>query len=434
MSTADSTRVVEARRRLRETSDNSSIDDDAVRIVSLNSPRGADEPLALHRSLAIIARLGDGPRQALASTVDAVRQRNPNMGLTGSIEIRGRRRSIDSLERPLYRPGADLLAPLPMLASAEAALFIEVAEAIDRAVLLANAELRGADTAAAELAQELEDITTAVLAESPNNQDPSAMLATIEQVRLPDSDVNQLRGLLAELESDPTRVTYQAAVEQAHAAKGGLLPGDGNQAMLLADLAIAEADGSLAAYDMAPGGVAERIHLVLEGVGLATHPAEAPGVARRALTETEQLDQMRAELLSSTRALNAGDRQRDALIDREETLRDDLRRVEDVRMRIQRRLRAQQQLLALARQTVDEIHRGSAREIRTIEDLSPLLIEDPLGDVASHLGGAVLSLLLRHSLQRQIICVSEFTALERWCGSVGERAGWVQAHGWFAAR
>ncbi len=432
MTTIDAARVAEARRRLRERSANGAfVDDDALRIVRLDSPRVGELPLELHRSLAIVANLGDGPRQSLAATIDAIRQRNPNLGLTGTIEIRGRERQLDSLERPLRRPGAGLLEPQPLLATAESQLFVEVAEAVERAVLLANAELRGADLAAAELALKLEATTSQLIAASPRGEDAASMLATIDQVRLSDSTIDQLRSLLVELDTDRQRTAYTAAVEQAYAAKSRVLPGDGNQAMLLADLAIAEADGSLAAYDMAPDGVAERLHEVLESVGLGTHPADAPNIALRALTENEHLDRMRADILATTPALEAGQNPGSEATD---SVHHELRLIDDLRMRIQRRLRSQQQLLALARQTVHELRTGVELASSSNDDLTPLLIEDPLADVPGSLGGAVLSLLLRHSVHRQIICVSEVSALDRWTQSVSGRAGWVHAHGWFSAR
>ena len=67
-------------------------------------------------------------------------------------------------------------------------------------------------------------------------------------------------------------------------------------------------------------------------------------------------------------------------------------------------------------------------------DLSPLLIEDPLLDLPERLNGAVLSMLLRHSVHRQVICVSNQRVLEAWSRSVAGRAGWTHAHGWFSGR
>ena len=102
-------------------------------------------------------------------------------------------------------------------------------------------------------------------------------------------------------------------------------------------------------------------------------------------------------------------------------------------MHVQRRLRAQQQLLAIAQETIAELQ-GFGDSARAAGDLSPLLIEEPLVDLPAALNGAVLSMLLRHSAHRQIICISDQRLLQQWSHSVAGRAGWTPSQGWFLTR
>ena len=62
----------------------------------------------------------------------------------------------------------------------------------------------------------------------------------------------------------------------------------------------------------------------------------------------------------------------------------------------------------------------------------PILVEEPLDDLPARLGGAILSTLLRHSIDAQVICLSDQRDLESWCRSVGDRVGWAGGTGSYA--
>ena len=428
---ADQTRVAEARQRLRTADHNPFRHDPAIRIVELDAPRPGWEPLVFHPRLVILAGLSSTAHQSIAATVDAIRLRNADVGLTGRVESFGRRRPLSSLPALVQRPGAAVELTHLFVGNPEASIYVEVAESAERAIRLSSSELRGADSRGEEIdeqRQQMADQLAAATAVVPSHNERSAMLATIDDVVLPVEVTEKLRDQLGQLRADPQRVELQAAVVQAEAAKARVLPGDGNQAALLADLAIAEADGSLAAYDVTPGGPASEIHGHLAQLGLAGAPDQAPQIAERLLAETIELRAMRQKI---SRELGQGSEP--APVDDDDSLIDLRRQVDEQRLHIQRRLRAQQQLLAIAQATIAELN-GAADFDRAVGDYSPLLIEDPLMDLPARLNGAVLSMLLRHSVHRQVICVSNQRVLEAWSRSVAGRAGWVEAHGWFSAR
>ena len=259
----DQTRVVEARERLRAADQNPFRNDPAIRVVELDSPRDGEAPLIVHPRVAILDGLGESARQSIAATVDGIRLRNPNVGLTGRVEINGRRRPLASLSRSERKVGAGLEAADLFVSAPEADLYIEVAKSAERAIQLSAAELRGADERAevidAQRAELAESLATASAFE-PSADERAAMLATIDEVVLPVEVVQQLQRGVSALDADPQRVSLRAAIEQTEAARARILPSDGHQAALLADLARAEADGSLAAYDVIPGGPASELH------------------------------------------------------------------------------------------------------------------------------------------------------------------------------
>ncbi len=430
----DQTRVVEARERLRAADQNPFRDDPAIRVVELDSPRDGEAPLIVHPRVAILDGLGESARQSIAATVDGIRLRNPNVGLTGRVEINGRRLPLASLSRSERKVGAGLEAADLFISAPEADLYIKVAKSAERAIQLSAAELRGADERAevidAQRAELAESLATASAFE-PSADERAAMLATIDEVVLPVEVVQQLQRGVSALDADPQRVSLCAAIEQTEAARARILPSDGHQAALLADLARAEADGSLAAYDVIPGGPASELHGQLTQLGLASSPDQAPMVAERVIAESIELHEMRHAL---SRELGQGtDVEPDDTWRDDESLLDQRRVLDEQRMHVQRRLRAQQQLLAIAQETIAELQ-GFGDSARAAGDLSPLLIEEPLVDLPAALNGAVLSMLLRHSAHRQIICISDQRLLQQWSHSVAGRAGWTPSQGWFLTR
>lgn len=424
----DQQRVNEVRERLRAADQSPFRHDPAIRVVEVDSPRSEDCALELHPRVAVLANLSEGAQQALAATVDAIRLRNPNVGLTGRIETHGRRRPFSMLNKLPQQPGRGIDAPAAFISAPEASLYIEVAKSAERAILVSAAELRGADERAMEIDQQREELAATLDSTSTalvRADEREAMIDTIDDVLLPVENVESLQAGIDAVNADKKRVELQAALEQAEAVKARILPGDGVQAALLADLAIAEADGTLAAYDVVPGGPAAALHEQLLGLGLEGSPDQAPRIAARVIAESIELRDMRYAL---TRDM--GEAREHETIDDEDSLLDLRRGIDEQRMRIQRRLRAQQQLLAIAKATIAELS-GHGNPVHDAGDLSPLLIEEPLVDLPGELNGGVLSMLLRHSAHRQIICISDQRLVQRWANSVNDRAGWTQGHGWF---
>ena len=424
----DQQRVEEVRERLRAADQSPFRHDPAIRVVELDSPRDDDAALELHPRVAVLAHLSDGAQQALAATVDAIRLRNPNVGLTGRVETHGRRRPFTMLNRLKQQPGRGIDTSNAFISAPEATLYVEVAKSAERAILVSAAELRGADERAGELDQQRDELASSLESASTalvHADERAAMIATIDDVLLPVETVERLQAGIDAVYADKQRVQLQATLEQAEAVKARVLPGDGVQAALLADLAIAEADGTLAAYDVMPGGPSALLHEQLLGLGLDGSPDQAPKVAARVIAESIELRDMRYAL---NREL--GESVEPEAIDDEDSLLDLRRTVDEQRMRIQRRLRAQQQLLAIAQAAIAELS-GHGDPARSAGDLSPVLIEEPLADLPTELNGAVLSMLLRHSAHRQVICISDQRLLKNWTDSVTERAGWTEAHGWF---
>ncbi len=439
----DLDRVQEARRRL-ETADATTRNSDAsIRIVELHSPRVGEAPLELDRGFCVLASMSGPARQALAATIDAVRTNNEHIGLAGVVESYGRRsRMHQQRVEPKTAPGTSLVPTLSIFGRSahteEIEQLHEVIETIDRAVLLSSAELRGADAAAAALDAELAiggstagvRASTDIELYSPTNPltDDQQVLAALDSVALPVEQVDLIRKAVAALRADTQRTRLQAACSQAAAARSQVQPTDGQQVNMMAELAVAEADGTLAEYDMEPGSSAETLTRQLAEIGIDATAFTAPEIADRIIGESEELESIRARLITSIESV--------ANSPEVERLTTERRDVERQRLRITRRLRSQQQLLAVAR---DESTRlGFDQHTLDLRDAAerptPILIEDPLDDLPARLSGAILSTLLRHSAQTQVICVSDQLDLRQWCNSVGDRAGWVQASGWFAGR
>ena len=442
MSPVDLGRVQEARRRLESADATTRNSDASIRIVELHSPRVGEPPLELDRGFCVLADMAGPARQALAATIDALRTNNEHIGLAGVVESYGRRsRMHQQRVEPKSAPGTSLVPTLSIFGRSAHTEEIEqlhqVIETIDRAVLLSSAELRGADAAAAALDAELaigvavtEAVGTEVELYSPTNPltDDQQVLAALDSVALPIEQVDQIRDAVAALRGDAQRTRLQAACSQAAAARAQVQPTDGREVNMMAELAVAEADGTLAEYDMEPGSSAETLTRQLSAIGIDATAFAAPEIADRIIRESEELEAIRARLMLSIDSV--------ANSPEVERLTAERRDVERQRLRITRRLRSQQQLLAVAR---DESTRlGVDQHTLDLRDAAerptPILIEDPLDDLPARLSGAILSTLLRHSAQTQVICVSDQLDLRQWCNSVGDRAGWVQASGWFAGR
>ena len=424
-------RVAEARRRLRDEDSNPHRDDQAIRLVTLDAPRPDNPALELHRAFAIVAGLTESARQSIAATVDAIRMRNPNVGLTGRVEVGGRRRPIADLDRVRHQPGTTLATTPSLVRTAEVALYNDVVESIERATELSSAELRGADQAAVDLAIGLEERTSELLQSDPANFEQNSPLAIIDSVSLPADLVDGLRASLAELDADTSRRELQDKLEEAKSAKHDAPKATDQLSPLLADLMIAEADGCLAAYDALPGGPADVLNQKLALIGLFTPPADAAEVARSVLQDNDDLVAMRSRLVESTDLAQPAPAPPPDPTPLSNSIAEQLRELDSHRLHIQRRLRAQQQLLAIARYTMREISGLEGSTDRDDHALTPILIEDPLDDIPARYSGIVLSMLLRYSANRQVVCISDLVGLKEWSQSVGERAAWVDAPGWF---
>lgn len=443
MTRSDLTRVREARKRLHAADDHSGSSDPAIRIVELQSPRLGERSLPLDRAFCVIFGLASGPRQALAATVDAIRTNNEHMGLSGIVETYGRRFPIHQAAGLAPQVPGSALVPTGSLfnraaaRSAEADLVVEVIESIHRAILLSGAELRGADAAAGDLETQRAILTnsdsgSAVGTTLAVRSEDEEMLEALDLVAPPVAAIEQLRGTVERVRDDGQRTRLEAAISQAKAAREQVLPGDANDVTVLAELAVAEADGALAEYDMTPGSPTETLTAQLADLGFHAAPFEAAQVADRLICESEELETIRLRLVRSIESASLPPE-----IVELETQR---QQIEKRRLRIRRRLRSQQQLLAVMRQETRRLGveaGGSAAvlDLRTdSERPHPILIEEPLAGLPARMAGSILSILLRYSNETQVICVSDQLDLHEWCESVGDRAGWIGASGWFAGR
>jgi len=399
VSPVDLGRVQEARRRLESADATARTSDASIRIVELHSPRVGDQPLPLDRGFCVVADMAGPARQALAATIDAVRTNNEHIGLAGVVESYGHRsRMHHDRAEPKSAPGTALVPTLSIFGRSahteEIEQLLQVIETIDRAVLLSSAELRGADAAAARIEGALAaagradggDTSTDIELYAPSNPltDDEQVLAALESVALPTKQVDHIRIAVAALRSDSQRTRLQAACSQAVAARSQVLPTDGREVNMMTELAVAEADGSLAEYDMLPGSSAQTLTECLAEVGIETTAFAAPEIADRIVRESEELDAIRLRLTTSI--------ERHARSPEVEQLTNERRSVERQRLRIQRRLRSQQQLLAVARDESTRLGLDQhALDLRDAADRpTPILIEDPLDDLPARLSGAIL--------------------------------------------
>lgn len=440
---SDQGRIQQARERLAAADSPLGLHDPAVRLVELTSPRSAERGLTLHRAFSVIFELTDPARQSLAATIDGLRSNNENIGLTGVVETYGQRYPMHQATSLAPKVPGSALVPTSLTPTrseahtAEQAALLEVIDTVDRAILLSGAELRGAEAVAADIATERAIVTnsdsgSAIGAALVIRSEDEEMLEALDMVAPPVTAINELRTVVDRLADDPDRTRLEAGLSQAKAARDCVQPGDANEVLVLADLAIAEADGALAEYDMTPGSPTEMLTAHLAALGFQAAPFEAATVANRLINESDELEGIRARLVRSIEL---------AAVPPEIVELDEARSIVDERiLRIGRRLRSQQQLLAVARAEarrlgIDANRSGAVLDLRDeTERPFPVLIEEPLADLPARLSGAILSILLRYSHQTQVICVSDQVDLRSWCDSVGERAGWVEAQGWFAGR
>jgi hypothetical protein len=439
VSTVDIDRIQRARERLRSAIDSPRRGDPAIRLVELHSPLPGDEALQFHRNFCVISELSERGRQALSATIDGLRLNDPTNGLAGTIETRGRRASLTHVRTEQQSPGTALVPsraffPGASARTARAAQLAEVIEMIARAVLLSGAELRGADAAAEEIRRSVVPPRTEIMIPDQHVDDARRTLQALEEVAPSREIVAELASAAEALDGDRARVALEAKRSQAQAAKAQLLPTTGRDVVMMADLAVAEADGEIAEYDMIPGSTAGQLAAYLALLDIETSPAAAPALAQRVLKEATELESIRVRTLET--------------IDAEAAKRGpnghgagphvELQHIDDQRHHIQRRLRSQQQLLAVAREQwaragIGDLDLRSHLELtRDSERPLPILVEEPLADLPARLSGGILSTLLRHSAQTQVICVSDQVDLRSWCTSVGDRADWVAASGWFA--
>ncbi len=388
MTPVDDTRVQQARRRLRQVSDERSRHDAAVRILTLVSPRVSDAPLRLHSGFSIISGLSEDGRQALASTVAAIYDQTPSVGLDGTVLFDGEHHGLHA-PRPavaIQSAGAEAMfgAPqatpaLPDIGWADAGDLKALVEAIDSAVRLTEAELRGADEYARSLRLENTDVPEVI------------------DLRMHDGDRAEIRETLSAMDA--------MAPNPAH----------------VADLRTSRSRND-------PDGVAGILQQL--NIDPGTNPFET---ADRVLAESDELAAIRLRLegrlvgVTRSRPTNPASAE--------------LTNVDNRRIRLRRRLRSQRGFLAAAQDHLSlTLHPESTGASRT-EAVAipansdgrplPLLLEDPFQDIPGRQAIAALSVLLRVSELCQVICVSDGPELANWADAVGDRADWMRASGWF---
>ena len=388
MNVAVDDRVREARRRLRQASDERTRTDPALRILTLTSPRTADAPLRLHTGLSVVHGLGEDARAALAVTVAGLFENAPHSGLDGTVLVDGRHQSIRSPRPPVATElagaramfGAEIPFALPTIGWAEESDLADLGGSIESAVRLTEAELRGADDEARRLRTE------------------HTVVPEVIDLRVHENDHDEVRETLAAMEAMAPDPQVIGQLRDAHDRGADVAP-------------------QLAA-------------LGLDGAG------DPHTVAAQALQESEELVAIRRRLEAQLAGVPSPSRATPGA-----SL--ELQLLDARRTRLRRRLRSQRAFLAAAQDHLAFAADGVDPTLPSRLDAAaippnsggrplPLLVEDPLHDIPGRQGVSALAVLLRVSEMCQVICVSDEPELQDWTVAVGDRAQWIRATGWFA--
>ncbi len=387
-------RVDRARERL-ESAQNVAATDSAIRIVKLNPPLAGAAPVHLKRRITVIQRLSDSGKRTLFST------------------IAGMRRDVEDLTEQDYSSDDELSSEI-------ASQLADVVDSCEQAILLAGAEMRGADMALSDLDEQIR--TSPEAPEIAFVAPPPEFADFVSQVEDSPAEADSIRSGLKALDEDPRRVALAAACSLDLANPGADLEPHGTRLFgssnrLNTNVFQAEAEGALSEYDMSPGSPAYVLSSRLNYVGISTTPLEAADTAQRLLAEIDRVFEQRVEFETTLQSATgqAGElvAQRNQILAR--------------RSATERKVATQRQLLSLAQA---QLRNGGGHKPR---GLMPVLLEEPFTDLPTELTNETLSMLLRHSEAAQVLLVTERRDVASWCNAVGgPDAGTVEVTGWFA--
>jgi len=434
---SDVLRVREARRRLREALRDLPRPDPAIRIIELDPPRSGGVPLSLHPDFSVISGLSDLALDEVVATVDGLHRGSPNAGLSGTIIVEG-------VGLPLHHPNITaVLEPEPPFFNdlefdvtwTDNSELKELVGAIEASVLVTSAESRGADATMNEIRSidsdqpEVIDLRTT----DADREEIRRTLATLNEIEPDETVIAALGERLERLQSAPSSVSLQATVEQYSAALERVQPTDPDHVRINLEKALDDAVEAQNAAERMRRSEAYGVVDLLATLGVDSSPETALDIAQRVIGERSELVAIRARL--DEKLLAPRSQRRPTITS--PRLAAITRRSGDLR----RRLRAQQHMLTAARlllaaslgrrppeSTINQPIGPMSEHGRAL----PILLVEPLADMPTHLGSAILSVLLRMSEQHQVICISENEDVHDWSARLGGRVGVSSASGWFA--
>jgi hypothetical protein len=439
-------RVDEVRRRLREMLGPRT--DPAVRIVQLDAPSAQPESLVLNRRFTVVAELSEDAKHALGATVRSLYEGALlDGGLSGTVIIDGEIRALDTPmpEADSQRAGAAAIfrdhfdaVGANSIAWADPVDLRAVVDALETAIALTSAELRGADLVAREgRLRDVEPAEVVDLRASSERSEIDDTISALDQAASRPELFDSLEGLLHEIQMTAPIVTDDSAVEQYSAAIGRLLPTDSSATRAELHDKLDAATRLRDHHRQQREELVDKVVVALDDIGVDADRGNAIERAERVLVEREELGRLRDRLVLRLDATDPAAPEPepelppgvDAALERR---RDQLRR----------RLQSQQRLLAATQEQLAFASRQGAEwsELpgRTVTPTNgdgrplPILVEDPTVDLPSRHGASALSVLLRLSQLTQVICISDDPDLARWTREIGDRVDFVEAEGWFA--
>ena len=444
MTTADVDRASDARLDIRTEIADRSAGDEAIRIVELVAPADDGSPLALNPRFSILTGLTDEAKHRIGETVLSLYTRPGRPDLAGTVLVDGLRRSLaeqpDPAERQtagpaaIFRDHSDTVAG-HSIAWADPIDLQAVVDALEVAIRLTAAELRGADQAAR--AARIEDGQPAELIDLTDAHDDEAedleeAVELLDRIAADPRHFDELEALLAEIDGVEPLADVDSEVAQYAAALSRLAPSD--PAALRADLEakLAAAERVRDSHLLERRVFVDRLVDVLDELGVDADIEKAPEVAERVLGERQEIAELRARLESRRSELAT-------ITEPPPAASPDLERH---RSRLRRRLQSQQRILAATREQLAYATREpivwSELPGRTVTPTNsdgrplPILVEDPTVDLPVRHGASALSVLLRLSELTQVVCISDDPDLARWSNQIGDRVELIEANGWFA--
>jgi len=426
-------RVLEARRRLRESATTGGTDH-ALRIVELHSPRADGVGLRLRPGLNIISGMTPAATLATEQTIEALRRNDPEHGLDGVALVDGRRAALhaERLLPPRRLARGALFGSVPKelhLTPAEVHSLKELLSSLDSAISLASAELRGADATLRDMRMSELDVPE-IIDLRPDDVERAGIRDAIAEVEAMSPDaalIERLRSALETRTSDRKAQRLEAVAAQYVAAIDGLQPSDPESVRQSLERSLQETRAELDELSHDTTSLGE-IASVLKELQITCEPDEALNTATRAVGEADELEAISRRLrskLGRPLAKGRGDN----------TPSPRLLSIEERKTKVQRRLHSLRKLRSaaheqLAAQSVNtnfmlEMPIGSSTGHSPDGRQLPVVVDD----VAAHLPSAVVPglelMLKRLSAATQVLVLttddgSDITPAPGWFGGSDE--------------